>query len=219
MRITLRGFAAATVGLVSAVGLAGCSGNSTKPTVLPTLPKTTTASPTTSASTTSASIASPATSSGSSASPSTATTAPVATKSPVAPSQQSEQMMAAVRAYYASVNAALESADNLKTLSASFTASCQQCLNDVQGIRSLHDNRYRLKGGGYKLLSVKAVPTSPNSGGATVVYSVPASTEYDRAGKVVAHFAAHPKRSAILTLRRVEQRWLVNEYTVIGNVS
>ncbi|MDX6207009.1 MAG: hypothetical protein QOF39_3066, partial [Frankiales bacterium] len=40
MRITSRGFAAATVGLVSAVVLAGCSSNSTKPTVLPSLQPT-----------------------------------------------------------------------------------------------------------------------------------------------------------------------------------
>ena len=46
MRITSRGFTAVTVGLVSAVLLVGCSSNSTKPTVLPTL-TTSSAAPTT----------------------------------------------------------------------------------------------------------------------------------------------------------------------------
>ncbi|MDX6246187.1 MAG: hypothetical protein QOE76_3910, partial [Frankiales bacterium] len=46
MRITSRGFATATGGLVSAVVLVGCSSNSTQPTVLPSLQTTTPAAAT-----------------------------------------------------------------------------------------------------------------------------------------------------------------------------
>ncbi|MDX6244785.1 MAG: hypothetical protein QOE76_2508 [Frankiales bacterium] len=124
-----------------------------------------------------------------------------------------------VRNYYAAVNRAIKDPSALQSVSDLYTSACQQCAQDKMGIAQFHSKHERLEGGGYKLISVKAVASDENGGGVTVTYTVPASVEYDRNSKIVARFPAHPKRSAGLTVRRASGKWLIGEYTLFGNTT
>src|SRR3954451_11547849 len=102
MRITSRGPAAVTVGLVSAVLLMGCGSNSDKPTVLPTLPTSSAAPTTTPAPTSVAPVSSAApTSSGV-----PTTTKPAPTKSASRNAALAAEATSFIRSYYRTVTAA-----------------------------------------------------------------------------------------------------------------
>jgi hypothetical protein len=128
-------------------------------------------------------------------------------------------MAKTVRNYYAAVNRAIKDPAALQSVSDLYTSACQQCAQDKMGIAQFHSKHERLDGGGYKLISVKAVASNENGGGVTVTYTVPASIEYDSKGTVVARFPAHPKRSAGITVQRVGGKWLIGEYTLFGNTT
>ncbi|MDX6203578.1 MAG: hypothetical protein QOJ83_3078, partial [Frankiales bacterium] len=145
MRITSRGFAAVTVGLVSAVVLAGCSSNSTKPTVLPSLQTTSTAPTSAAATTTAPGLATTTT-------PSETTKGPTSSNSAIEPlASTSAAMATAVKSYYAMVNRAIKDSTGLKAMSESYTSACQQCIQDQQGIAQFHNKHDTLVGGGYRL--------------------------------------------------------------------
>ena len=219
MRITSRGLAAATVGLVSAVVLAGCSSNSTKPTVLPSLP-------TTPAVTTPAAVATshaPSAVATPSADRATATTASTATPEVTASSDglaaTTQAIASATRTYFVVINRAIQDSSALAEVKASFGASCQQCATDLANISKIHAAQRRVAGGGYKILKVTSQATDKSSGASTITFSTLADTIYDKSGKVLERDPAQPEQSAGITLSKFGTRWIVVGWLNFGKTT
>ena len=219
MRITSRGLAAATVGLVSAVVLAGCSSNSTKPTVLPSLP-------TTPAVTTPAAVATSHAPTANAPAPPSSTTVPPSV-TPIAspkPASNSTALAAAdaaiakaVRSYYTVVNKALRDPAALAQMKTLFGPGCSQCVSDAGNIAQLQSKKWVVTGGTYRISGIKATATDSRSGGATVTYDVVAATIRNSAGKIVASESFHAKRSAGLSVAMVGDRWEILGYVSFGS--
>jgi hypothetical protein len=202
MRITSRGFTAVTVGLVSAVLLAGCSGDSTKPTVLPTLPSSS-AAPTTTASPTAAVTTSV---------PAPPSAASVTTKPSLAATNK--EIEKAVRAYYTTVDLAIDNPAALKRMQNMYGPGCSQCASDAKNISNLMTKHWVVTGGRYQIVAVKGNATSSRAGSATVSFRVPPATIRDGHGKIVATENGHPNRAEGLTLALVGGSW-----KILGDVS
>ncbi len=217
MRITSRGFAAVTVGLVSAVVLAGCSSNSTKPTVLPSLQTTAAPSTPSPAATTPAVVATSAV-----VAPTTTTPAPNPISTPAKADpliSTSKAIEKAARAYFVTTNRTIQDATALADLKASFTPTCQQCATDLSNISKIHAAQKKITGGEYKILDVVAQANHVNSGTATITFSTASDIIYDRNGKILERDPAQPKQSAGLTFVKRGPRWLVVGWIDFGKIT
>jgi hypothetical protein len=218
MRITSRGFATATGGLVSAVVLVGCSSNSTKPTVLPSLQTTTPAAATSAARTPAATSSAPTPSSvASTTTTSTPPTAPTTTASRLAATNIAIQK--AVQDYYATLNRALVSSAAAAEVAGKFRSTCQQCAKDYSNIKQIHAKGWVVSGGSYNISKVVPQANDKNTGAATITFTVSAIIVHDSHGKLIAHDEGQGSQSAGLTVDRSGKRWLVVGYIDFGNTS
>jgi hypothetical protein len=208
MRITSRGFAAVTVGLVSAVVLAGCSSNSTKPTVLPSLQTTSTA-PTSAAATTPASPPSTV----SAAPPTTATrTAQLPSRSKPSPTATKSAALVAevtqfVRTYYATVTAAQYDVHLLPKWRAFFIDTCAVCAGDYNAVKKELQLGARYEGGGYSLKHSSVAAVDADGALVYVNFVLPAAKAYDKAGKLIDSTKASALRGAQISVDHVGGRW------------
>lgn len=213
MRITSRGLAAVTVGLVTAVVLAGCSSDSTKPTVLPSLQTTTAPSTSSPAATTPAPVAtSPV-----AVPPVTTSAAPRSTTSANPLATTDREIANAVRAYYATVNRALHDQAALAEMRKLFGPGCTQCVSDAKNFSNVLDRKWKVTGGTYQILTVKGTATTATSGSATVTFNVLDGTALDAKGKVVAQESSHRGRSEGLTVAMIGGKWMILGYISFGS--
>ncbi|MDX6255683.1 MAG: hypothetical protein QOJ11_2017 [Frankiales bacterium] len=216
MRITSRGLAAATVGLVSAVVLAGCSSNSTKPTVLPSLQTTSTA-PTSAAATTpgpvtSAAVTAPPPSETATASPAPVSTSKAisATTPPGDPALVAEGT-AFVRDYYETAAKALHDKASLVRWRSLFTPSCSVCTGDYTAVSNALAAGDRYQGGEYRLKSTKVRIVSTDGALVDVTFYVTAAKVFDSQGHLIVQQAQTKLSHGTVGASRTAGHWLITQ--------
>ncbi|BEP15464.1 hypothetical protein acdb102_37750 [Acidothermaceae bacterium B102] len=221
MRIASRDLRVVSVGLVSAVLLVGCSGNSSKPKVIPAL--TLSATPTAATTPAPAPSATPAATSATSPPSAPATTASsalpptansTASPTPASTAEQGDQtvatkMIAVVTGYYTTLNKATHDATLLPKWRAQFADSCKICLNEYDVIKKELDLGTRYVGGGYKLESL--IPTSwdDRGGRLKMTYRAEAGKAYNKAGKLIDSVTTTQLRDQTVTVERQAAAWYV----------
>jgi hypothetical protein len=223
MRITSRGLVAVTVGLVSAVVLAGCSGNSSSPTVLPALTTsatpaaTTTPAPASASSTgvaASRSIA-PATSIAAAES-TTPQSAPAAISTPSVNEKTIATVADVVKTYYREANSSLSDNASFPTWRGMFADSCTVCVGDYDAVHEERTAGSTYTGGEYHLKTVKVNSVGPNGAIATISYALPAAKLFSKSGRLLESTKPIPEQRATIYLALASGQW---KLTFIRNVS
>ena len=206
MRIASRDLRVVSVGLVSAVLLVGCSGNSSKPTVIPalTLSNTPTVattpapapSTTPAAATSATSLATTSTSTV--AAPTTATAMP--TSSAPATQPIAKTVSDFIKAYYRAANASLKDNRALPIWRGMFSASCTVCVGDYEAISKERRAGARYVGGTYALKSVQVENVNRNGANVHVSYVLPAVKLISKSGKLLDSSPATIEKQATISV-------------------
>jgi hypothetical protein len=213
MRITSRGFAAVTGGLVSAVVLAGCSSNSTKPTVLPSLQTTSATATGTSSIETSPAVVSTAQSPTATA-PETTTASPTpmsASPSPTAESPLASEATNFVHNYYKTAAAALHSKVALSQWKTLYLPSCNVCGGDYAAVSNALAAGDRYEGGEYRLKSATIRDISADGAFLDITFYVTAAKVFDAHGKLIAHQDQTKLRHGTVGASRAQGVWKVTQ--------